>query len=50
MLLVTLIFGNANDVDEPLDGRKVLAAVRKAGPAQNFTYNVLSGCMADAQL
>lgn len=48
--LVTFLFGTAEDVDEPLNAQKVRAAVRKAGPLENFTYSVITGSLADSQL
>lgn len=49
-LLVTFIFGSAMDVDKPLDPSKVYSAVKKTGPINNLTYNVITGAMADSQL
>lgn len=49
-MLVTLIFGDAEGVDEPLNPIKVRAAVKKAGPIENFAYNIITGSMADSQL
>ena len=49
-VLVTFIFGSALDVDKPLNQKKVLSAVKKAGPTSNLAYNVIAGSMADSQL
>ena len=48
--LVTFIFGEITDTNEPLNAKKVSAAVRKMGPVENLTYNVITGSMADSQL
>ena len=49
-MLVNLIFGDAEGVDEPLNPTKVRAAVKQAGPIENFAYNIITGSMADSQL
>lgn len=48
--VVNLIFGSAEDVDQPANPTKVYQAVKKAGPIENLTYNVLTGSMSDSQL
>lgn len=48
--LVNLIFGSAEDVDNPADPAAVYKAVKKMGPIENLAYNVITGSMADSQL
>jgi hypothetical protein len=40
-LLVTFITGEFADVDKPLDGSKVRAAVKNMGPGEQLAYNVI---------
>lgn len=47
--IVTFITGEFADIDEPLDTSKVRAAVKKMGPIEQLTYNVLWGATQDSQ-
>lgn len=49
MLLVTFMTGEFAEVDEPLDGNKVRAAVKKMGPGEQLAYNVIWGSLQDSQ-
>lgn len=48
--IVNLIFGSAEDVDDPTNYAKVYQAIKKTGPVENLAYNVITGSMADSQL
>ena len=48
-LLVTFITGEFADVDKPLDGNKVRAAVKNMGPGEQLAYNVIWGSLQDSQ-
>lgn len=48
--IVTFITGEFADVDEPTNPAKVRAAIRKMGPVEQLTYNVLWGSTQDSQI